>query len=307
MASASSQLRPFDREIAFSRTLGLVTRDELKTLGGKTAAIAGLGGVGGSHLLTLARLGIGGFHLAEFDSFGLENFNRQPGAMMANLGQPKLDVMEDAARQINPELRIRRFPRGLSAENLDEFLEGVDIYVDSLDFFEFKIRALVFKTCYERGIPAVTAGPLGMGAALLNFIPGKMTFASYFNWKDSDTDFEKGIKFLVGLAPSLPHRHSLVDRSYVDLDARRGPSTPMGVDLCAGFAGTEVLKILLGRGKTRAAPHSLHFDAYLNRLYSTFIWFGNRNPIQRIKIAYAGRALGKKNPKATAIPAEESL
>ena len=66
----------FDRETAFSRTLGLITRGELDVLRDKTVAIAGLGGVGGSHLLTLARLGIGRFHLADFDTFGIENFNR---------------------------------------------------------------------------------------------------------------------------------------------------------------------------------------------------------------------------------------
>ena len=291
-------LTPFRREIAFSRTLGLITRDELKALEGKTVAIAGLGGVGGSHLLTLTRLGLGGFHLADFDTFALENFNRQAGANMSTLGQPKLDVMEDAARQINPDLRIRRFPEGVSAENIDEFLEGVDIYVDSLDYFAFGIRSLVFKACYERGIPAVTAGPLGMGVALLNFMPGEMTFGAYFDWKDTDTEFVKAVKFLVGLAPSMPHRHYLVDRSYVDLHARKGPSTPMGCELCAGFAGTELLKILLNRGKIRPAPHSLHFDAYLNKLYAKFIWLGNRNPIQKVKIAYALRTLSKKQPGA---------
>lgn len=294
MKSGSEQVTAFEREVAFSRTLGLVTRDELKALAGKTVAIAGLGGVGGSHLITLTRLGIGGFHLAEFDTFGLENFNRQAGANMSTLGRPKLDVMEETARLINPELRIRRFPQGVSPENMDEFLEGVDVYVDSLDYFAFSIRSRVFKACYERRIPAVTAGPLGMGVALLNFMPGRMTFADYFNWTESDSDFRKAIKFLVGLAPSLPHRHYLVDPSFVDLKARKGPSTPMGCELCAGFAGTEVLKILLKRGKVRAAPHSLHFDAYLNKLYSRSIWRGNRNPIQRLKIAYAERTLSKK-------------
>jgi hypothetical protein len=68
----------------------------------------------------------------------------------------------------------------------------------------------------------------------------------------------------------------------------------MGCDLCAGFAGTQVLKILLYRGKIRAAPHSLHFDAYDDRLYSRRIWFGNRNPWQKFKVAVVMRMLAKK-------------
>ena len=49
----------FDYAQAFSRNIGWVTRDEQQRLRGKRVAIAGLGGVGGVHLLTLARLGVG--------------------------------------------------------------------------------------------------------------------------------------------------------------------------------------------------------------------------------------------------------
>jgi molybdopterin/thiamine biosynthesis adenylyltransferase len=296
--TASQRAARFDPQIAFSRTLGIVTPAELRTLNQKTIAIAGLGGVGGSHLLTLTRLGIGGFHLADFDTFSLENFNRQAGANLETVGRRKIEVMEEYARRINPELRIKPFPEGVTAANLDAFLTGVDIYVDSLDYFAFDIRAKVFDACYERGIPVVSAGPIGMGVALLNFIPGKMHFRDYFDWKDNDPEITKAIKFLVGLAPSLPHRHSLVDQSYVDLRAHKGPSTPMACELCAGFAGAEVLKILLGRGKVRAVPHSLHFDAYVEKFYSTRIWFGNRNPWQKLKIAITARMLERKKPAA---------
>ena len=48
----------FDYGTAFSRNIGWVTAAEQETLRGKRVAIAGLGGVGGVHLLTLARLGI---------------------------------------------------------------------------------------------------------------------------------------------------------------------------------------------------------------------------------------------------------
>jgi molybdopterin-synthase adenylyltransferase len=295
-------LNQFDSEVAFSRTLGLVTPEEMKTLHQKTAAIAGLGGVGGSHLLTLTRLGIGGFHLAEFDTFGLENFNRQAGATLDTIGHKKIEVMEEAACRINPELRIRTFPEGVTAANVDAFLNGVDVYVDSLDYFAFEARTMVYNTCLRKRIPAVCAGPLGMGVALLNFLPDHMSFQDYFDWKDGDPEVVKAVKFLVGLAPSLPHRHSLVDQRYVDLEARKGPSTPMACELCAGFAGTEVMKILLQRGTVRAAPHSLHFDAYLEKFYSRTIWFGNRNPWQKLKIAITRRMLQKKFARAKSLP-----
>ena len=71
---------------AFSRNIGWVTREEQQTLRRKTVAIAGMGGVGGSHLLTLTRLGVGRFHIADLDTFELANFNRQAGAMLSTTG-----------------------------------------------------------------------------------------------------------------------------------------------------------------------------------------------------------------------------
>ncbi len=69
----------FSYDQAFARNIGWVTRAEQEALRGKRIAVAGLGGVGGSHLLTLARLGIGAFHLSDFDALDLPNFNRQAG------------------------------------------------------------------------------------------------------------------------------------------------------------------------------------------------------------------------------------
>ena len=88
----------FSYDEAFSRNLGWLSFDEQQQLRGKRVAIAGLGGVGGPHLTTLARLGIGSFTLAEFDLFELANFNRQVGATTSSIGRSKLDVMVEMAR-----------------------------------------------------------------------------------------------------------------------------------------------------------------------------------------------------------------
>jgi len=280
----------FDYDVAFSRNLGWVTPSEQQALRGKRVAIAGLGGVGGLHLLTLARLGVGHFHLAEFDRFELENFNRQVGATMSALGAPKLDVMMRLARDIDPQVEIVPFDAGVTPGNIDAFLDGVDVFVDGLDFFAFAARELVFGECYRRGIPAVTAAPLGMGAALLNFLPGRMSFADYFGFADC-AEHEKPLRFLLGLAPAMLHRRYLADPSFVDLRAGRGPSTSMACELCAGVAATETLKLMLRRGDVVAAPRGVHFDAYRNKVVHTWRPGGWRNPLQRLISVVAKRQI----------------
>lgn len=281
----------FDYRQAFSRNIGWVTEAEQQSLRGKCIAIAGLGGVGGAHLLTLTRLGIGAFNIADFDSFDIPNFNRQAGAMMSSLGKPKTVVLAEMARDINPSLQLKVFERGVMQDNLEDFLEDVDLYVDALDFFAFSARKLIFPACAAKGIPATTAAPLGMGTAMLNFVPGGMTFEDYFCW-DGCSEDEMALRFLIGLSPAMLQRGYLVDRSAVDFKARKGPSTPIACELCAGVAATQALKILLHRGDLVVAPRGLHFDAYRNKLVKTWRPGGNRNPIQRIALAIARRQLG---------------
>ncbi|MGY6276127.1 ThiF family adenylyltransferase [Methylomonas sp. MgM2] len=278
----------FDYKTAFSRNIGWITEDELIQLKSRKVAIAGLGGVGGSHLLTLTRLGIGSFHIADFDKFELANFNRQVGAVVSSLGREKTEVLAEMATNVNPTLNVKTFAEGVSKENIDEFFYGVDVYVDALDFFSFEAREMVFAYCAKKKIPAITAAPLGMGVALLNFLPGKMTFEQYFQL-NGKAEFEKILHFLTGLAPAMLQRGYLVDQNAVDLLNHKGPSTPMACELCAGVAATQVLKILLKRGKVLAAPWGLHFDAYENKFAKTWRPTGNKNPIQRLTIALAKR------------------
>lgn len=282
---------PFDYTTAFSRNIGWVNEAEQQTLRTKRVAIAGMGGVGGFHLLTLARLGVEKLNIADLDVFELANFNRQAGAGMSSLGRPKVEVLAEMARDINPEADIRIFPQGVNEQNLAEFFRDVDLYVDGLDFFAFEAREQVFKYCAENRIPAVTVAPLGMSAALLNFLPGGMSFEDYFQVAGRP-EMEKAVRFLVGLAPALLHRHYLADKSRVDLKARKGPSTIIACQLCAGVAASEVLKIILGRGKVWAAPHGIQFDGYRNKLAHTWRPGGNRNPINRLALAIARRQLG---------------
>ena len=280
----------FSYSQAFSRNIGWVTAKEQEILRHKRVAIAGMGGVGGVHFLTLVRLGIGAFNIADFDSFDIANFNRQVGATVSTLGKPKVDVLAAMARDINPEVDIKVFPKGVDTSNLSEFLAGADVYVDGLDFFAFSARQATFAACTSHRIPAITAAPLGMGTALLNFLPGKMSFEAYFLWGDLPDD-EKALRFLIGLAPVGLHRPYLVDPSAVNLAEQRGPSSIMGCQLCAGVAATETLKILLRRGKVLAAPHGFQFDAYRNKLMHTWRPGGNNHPMQRIALKIGMRQI----------------
>ena len=285
----------FDFHDAFSRNIGWVTTEELNTLRGKKVAIAGAGGVGGEHLMTLTRLGVGRFSLADFDVFEVHNFNRQAGAFMSTIGQAKLDVMARMAKDINPELEVTCFDQGINEDNIDAFLDGVDLYVDSLDFFALEARMMVFAKCTEKRIPIVTAAPVGMGCAFLCFMPGQMSPEEYFGFTAARSKFEFFIRFIVGLVPANLQQGSLIDDKRIDLIGGKLPSTPMGIKICAGVAGSYALKILLGRGDICAAPYGMHFDAYNNKFKKTWRPGGYKNLLQRLSFTVMRRRFLSKS------------
>lgn len=265
-------------------------------------AIAGLGGVGGVHLMTLARLGVGRFILADPDRFETANFNRQCGARLDTLGRPKVEVMAAEARAINPEIDIRTMPLAIDQGNVDEFLDGADVLLDGVDFFAIDVRRLLFAEARKRGLWAITAGPIGFSAAWLVFDPHGMSFDAYFDLRDGMSRLEQLVAFGVGLAPAATHL-AYLDLSRVDLAAATGPSASLACQLCSGVAASEVLKVLLKRGRVAPAPAYHQFDPFTLQYRTRRLWWGNRHPWQRLKRWYLLRRFAGQGECAPARPA----
>ncbi|EPR37254.1 UBA/THIF-type NAD/FAD binding protein [Desulfovibrio sp. X2] len=275
---------------AFARNLGLYSIEEQDRISEARVVIPGLGGVGGLHLISLVRCGFRRFRLADPDSFELVNINRQFGASVATRGRPKLEVMSETAASINPFVEIEPFPEGVTEANLDAFLADADVVVDSLDFFEFDIRRRLFMRARELGVPVITAGPLGFSTALLVFTPDSMSFDEYFDVQDGLPMEQCYLRFAMGLSPRGVH-FRYVDSTKVDLKGRAGPSSYIACQLCAAAASMEAARIVLGRPGLRPTPGYLQYDAYRGQLCKGRLRGGNRNPLQRLKLALAGKLL----------------
>ncbi len=274
-------MRVFDYGEAFSRNLGWVTPEEQACLRRARVAVAGMGGVGGVHVQGLARLGIGAFRLADFDRFELPNFNRQAGAAVSTLGRAKVETMQEFVLDVNPEAEVGVFPEGLDNGNLGDYLDGVDLLIDGIDFFANTMRPELYRAASERGIAVVCAAPLGAGASLLCFRPGDMSFEDYFGFDGCD-ETTRAVRFLVGMSPRLPQRHYLAYPEIVDFVRQRVPSLGMACQIAAGMATTAALQWLLGRKGIEGAPVTRQFDAYLGRFYRSWRPGGYRNPLQRL-------------------------
>jgi molybdopterin/thiamine biosynthesis adenylyltransferase len=272
----------FDYTEAFSRNIGLLSKAEQEEVRRARVAVAGLGGVGGNHVLALARVGFGSFSLADMDRFELANMNRQVGATVDTLGREKVEVTAEMVKSVNPTAELRLFPAGINEANIAEFLDGSLAVVDGIDFFNMKARRLLFREARTRGVYALTAAPVGFGATLHVFSPTGMSFDEYFDIRDDMTLADQVLRFALGLSPKLAHR-KYFPLNTVDLEGRRAPSLAPGCFLAAALVATEIVNLVMKLYPAKVAPHFFQFDPLVQTYKTGYLRGGNRNPMQRAK------------------------
>lgn len=289
-------LSEYNYGVATSRNMGWLTVEEQAYVGRCCVAIAGLGGVGALHALTLAHLGVTNFKIADSDSWELANFNRQFPATTRTLGMPKTHVVKDQILDINPKASVEIF-QNLDSKNVINFVSNATVCFDGIDFFALEPRRLFFKVADDWSVPVITAAPLGMGASCMCFHPSlsRYSFEEYFRFGSDHAD--NLIKFLVGMSPAMPHRKYLSDPTAVDFENRKVPSTVMGCEVAASLAGSAFVRVLrqqLYRGRlfVEGAPLCVHQDAYLGKTWRTER--GPRHPLRLLTLAMVRRKLAKK-------------
>lgn len=124
----------------FERTHILIGDEGLEKLASKHVFVAGLGGVGAACAETLARAGIGRLTLLDHDVVAVSNINRQLPALLSTVGRPKVEVMGERVRDINPECALTLKREFLNSGNVMELVPGdADYVVDAIDSLACKV------------------------------------------------------------------------------------------------------------------------------------------------------------------------
>ncbi|MBW1791294.1 MAG: sulfur carrier protein ThiS adenylyltransferase ThiF [Deltaproteobacteria bacterium] len=97
-----------------------------------TIAVMGLGGLGSSVAVALARIGVGKLVLADYDMVELSNLNRQY-YFLDQLGLPKTAALQQNLTRINPYLCINLINRRLTEEIIPELFRDADVLVECFD------------------------------------------------------------------------------------------------------------------------------------------------------------------------------
>jgi molybdopterin/thiamine biosynthesis adenylyltransferase len=132
--------------------------------------VVGLGGLGGTLALLLARVGVGRFILADGDVFTLSNLNRQCLATHPTLGENKAQIAQAHLLEINPALRAEAIPNYLDSESLPVCLSQVQVVLDGLD--NLNSRRELFAEAQTSGVPLVHGAVVDRFGQVTTMLPG---------------------------------------------------------------------------------------------------------------------------------------
>ncbi len=143
------------------RLIRMLGHDGVAKLASSHVLLIGLGGVGSSCGIALARGGVGSIRIVDFDSVDITNINRQALAFESTIGKKKTDVMRDIILDINPEAQVESVDMRVLPENVEDIFPAspLDYCIDAQDTIATKLALAQY--CENNGIPFISS----MGAA----------------------------------------------------------------------------------------------------------------------------------------------
>jgi len=204
----------------YKRNLRVVSPSEQVKLLQSKVAIIGAGGLGGTVLELLTRMGIGELIIADKDIIGDSNLNRQILSKETNLGQSKTEVAVKRVKEINSSIDITGHSVFIDSDNVKKIIKEAEVVVDALD--NLPSRFVLQRACQDLKIPLVHGAIAGFNGQLITIFPQ-----------------DKGLELIYGSDRDLPEHGS---------EATLGAPTVTPA-LIASLEAQEVIKILLKRGK----------------------------------------------------------
>ncbi len=123
-------------------------------------AVVGIGGVGSWAAEALARSGVGEISLFDLDDVCMTNTNRQIHALQGAIGQPKVEVMAERIRAINPACVVHAVSDFVTRETMAEYITpNMDCVIDCID--SVAAKAALISWCKRRKIQIITTGGAG--------------------------------------------------------------------------------------------------------------------------------------------------
>jgi molybdopterin/thiamine biosynthesis adenylyltransferase len=204
----------------YARNMRTFSLEDQAALLQARVGVVGLGGLGGTVVEVLARMGVGHLRLVDGDRFEDSNLNRQLLSTVEGLGQLKSEAARARVGRINPSVDVTALFEFVTAENAEAVLAGCDVVVDCLD--TLRTRFVVEDACRRIGCPLVSAAVAGSSGHVTTIFPE-----------------DKGLRLIYGEPGQLPLKGAETSLGTL----------PYTVVFLATLECAEVVKVILKKGK----------------------------------------------------------
>lgn len=151
------------------RNIGWISAEEQEYLRTATVGVAGCGGMGGLIAANFLRVGVGHIRIADNEIFDISNINRQFAAKRTTIGKSKAIETARDLRDIADDVELTVYTSGITEETVGAFVDGCDVVVDEIEFFEMYARMLLHRMTRVHGIPVFVCDTVGFGTRLFLF------------------------------------------------------------------------------------------------------------------------------------------
>jgi hypothetical protein len=243
---------------------------ELQELRQRSVGVVGLS-VGSAAAFVLAQEGLCGYlRIADHDTLELTNLNRLPGSV-ADLGSAKTWILARRLAELDPYLPVTLYDEGVTHDNIDAFLAGLDAVVEECDSMDVKL--LVRQRARRLGIPVVmeTSDRGLLDVERFDREPHRPVFHGHVGDLDPEqlaglTTDEKVPHVLGILEPeelSAPMAASMVE---IDHTTRTWPQLASDVALGSSLVAATVRRLFTRPDQLRSGRTRLDLDRLLDRL-----------------------------------------
>ena len=155
----------------YLRNQDALSEADQATLAIDRVLVVGCGGLGGTVVECLARIGVGHLRVVDGDVFEASNLNRQILCSTMNLNRPKTLAAKQRVMAVNPLVEVDAVQANLTVENATSLLADCDVAVDCLD--NIPARLVLQEAAKNAGLPLVHGAVAGWCGQVCVVQPGE--------------------------------------------------------------------------------------------------------------------------------------
>ncbi|WP_341367935.1 HesA/MoeB/ThiF family protein [Yoonia sp. BS5-3] len=154
----------------YARQIAVIGSAAQARFGQASVLVVGAGGLAAPVLQYLVGAGVGHVRVVDADHVSLSNLHRQTLFRVADIAQPKVQVIAQAMAALNPDVTLQPIAARLDPANVDSLARDMDLVLDCAD--SFAASYILSDHCHKSGQPLISGSVVGTNGYVGGFCGG---------------------------------------------------------------------------------------------------------------------------------------